>query len=174
MYCDECKKKPATVHLTKIINGEKSEVHLCESCAQNHHKEWTFGLDENFPLNKFLAGLLGYDPQSTQPSMNLSFSLPEKCENCGFNYNQMSQIGRFGCNECYEHFKEKVGPLLRRVQGANRHTGKVPHRSGGTIRLEREIQSLRQTLQEYVSREEFEEAARIRDRIREMEKKLGH
>ncbi|QGG49220.1 UvrB/UvrC motif-containing protein [Heliorestis convoluta] len=173
MYCDECQKKPAAVHLTKIINGEKSEVHLCEDCAQAQHKEWTLGIDANFPLNKFLAGLLGYDPQATGASMNLTFTPPEKCESCGFNYNQMSQIGRFGCNRCYKHFKDKVGPLLRRVQGSNRHTGKVPQRTGGTIRLEREIQSLRLALQEHVVREEFEEAAKVRDQIREIEKKLG-
>lgn len=173
MYCDECKKRPATVHLTKIMNGEKSEVNLCQECARAQQKEWGIAFEANFPINKFLAGLLGYDAHQADPSVDLSFAAPEKCDNCGLNYNQISQIGRLGCDRCYEQFQDKVEPLLRRVQGSTRHTGKVPQRTGGTIRLQREIQALRAALQQHVTREEFEQAAKIRDKIRDLEKEIS-
>ncbi|MBC9785219.1 MULTISPECIES: UvrB/UvrC motif-containing protein [Heliobacterium] len=174
MYCDECKKRPATVHLTKIINGEKSEVNLCEECARAQHKEWSMAFDDDFPINKFLAGLLGFDAHQQQAKqVNFGFAPPEKCENCGATYNQISQTGRLGCNHCFIQFKDKMEPLLRRVQGSNRHTGKVPQRTGGTIRVQREIQQLRAKLQQHVALEEFEQAARVRDRIRDLEKELS-
>lgn len=172
MYCDECKKKPATVHMTKIVNGEKSEVNLCEDCAQEFHKQW-IQFDANFPINKFLAGLLGYEtaPVPGQP-LNVAYPPQQKCDNCGMNFAQISQIGRLGCDQCYSQFAEKVDYLLRRVQGPGRHTGKVPARTGGSIRMQREINQLRNQLQQLVMREEFEQAAQIRDRIRELEKSL--
>ena len=34
MVCQECNQRPATLHFTKIVNGEKEEFHLCEKCAQ--------------------------------------------------------------------------------------------------------------------------------------------
>ncbi|MZP30220.1 hypothetical protein GTO91_10920 [Heliobacterium undosum] len=173
MFCDECKKRPATVHVTKIVNGQKSEVNLCEECARAHHKEWSMAYDDNFPINKFLAGLLGFDTGKTASSVNLNLHAPGKCEHCGANYNQISQTGRLGCHQCYDRFQDKVEPLLRRVQGSNRHTGKVPKRSGGSIRLQREIQNLRARLQQHVSNEEFEQAARLRDQIRELEKGMA-
>lgn len=34
MQCQECGKRPATLHFTKIVNGEKTEFRICESCAR--------------------------------------------------------------------------------------------------------------------------------------------
>ncbi|MDD2421924.1 MAG: UvrB/UvrC motif-containing protein [Heliobacteriaceae bacterium] len=173
MFCEECKKRPATVHLTKIVNGVKSEVNLCEECAHSHHKELGLAFEVNFPINKFLAGLLGYNPNKEEKAVNLNFAAVEKCSNCGMAFNHIGQIGRLGCDNCYLQFQNKILPLLRRVQGSNRHTGKVPHRTGGAIRVQREIQSLRAALQQHVAKEEFEQAAKIRDRIRDLEKGAG-
>lgn len=30
MMCQECGQRPATLHFTKIVNGDKTEFHLCE------------------------------------------------------------------------------------------------------------------------------------------------
>ena len=34
MLCDSCKKADAVVHLTKIENGKRTELHLCAACAE--------------------------------------------------------------------------------------------------------------------------------------------
>jgi hypothetical protein len=33
MLCDECNERPATVHLTQIVNQVMTKVNLCKSCA---------------------------------------------------------------------------------------------------------------------------------------------
>jgi len=59
------------------------------------------------------------------------------------------------------------------VHGNIRHTGKIPRRTGGTLAVKKEIADLRQVLQQAVAREEYEEAARLRDEIRKLEEQLG-
>jgi protein arginine kinase activator len=49
----------------------------------------------------------------------------------------------------------------------------VPARTGGKVRLSKEIDRLKARLREVIGREEFEEAASLRDRIRELEKDLS-
>ena len=34
MICEECHEREASLHFTKIINGEKTEFHICEHCAK--------------------------------------------------------------------------------------------------------------------------------------------
>ena len=69
-------------------------------------------------------------------------------------------------------FDEQLAPLLRRIHGSSRHTGKVPRRSQGAIRFARELERLREELRLAVQREEFEKAAELRDRIRALEKEM--
>ena len=88
-------------------------------------------------------------------------------------YTEFSRSGRLGCAMCYTHFSQQLEPLLRRVQGGTQHAGKVPGRTGGTLMLKNKIQQLRQDLQKYVSNEEFEKAALVRDEIKQLEKDLN-
>ena len=36
MICQECQERPATLHYSKVINGEKTDIHLCEKCADEY------------------------------------------------------------------------------------------------------------------------------------------
>ncbi len=170
MLCQECNKRPATVHLTKIINNEKETFHLCEQCAREKG-EFDFTAPAPFSIHSLLTGLLNMElPQAGQgPGCQVKM----QCEGCGLTYAQFGQIGRFGCSSCYRAFKERLAPLLRRIHGSTQHAGKVPQRAGGSIRLRREIEVLRSRLQSCVDREEFEEAAALRDEIRQLEASLG-
>lgn len=171
MYCEKCKQRPATVHLTQIVNNEKTEMHLCDVCAKEYH-QFPMGWGEGFSVPKFLAGLLNYDP-GVGDEIQIPYRQPMRCEKCGLTYNQFRQIGKFGCSDCYIYFADRLEPLLKRVHGTSKHTGKVPHRTGGTIKLRKELNQLKEDLQRLIIREEFEEAAKVRDRIRDLEKKLG-
>lgn len=165
MLCERCQQNPASVHVTQIINNQKTELHLCQECARELEPQWHW----DFSLPKFLAGLLNYEP-------SLGVSLEQessRCGECGLTFSQFQQSGRLGCPECYRYFAKRLEPLIRRLHGSNHHRGKVPRRAGGNLRLMREIERLRLELQELVAREEFERAAQIRDRIRELEAKLG-
>lgn len=168
MQCQECGKRPATLHFTKIVNGEKTELHICESCARERG-ELIPGASGGFSIHNLLSGLLDFDPASAagakQPAL--------RCEMCGMTYSQFSKMGRFGCSHCYKHFADRLDPLLKRVHGNTVHVGKVPKRAGGRVKTKREIDKLKKEMQSLIAQEDFESAAQLRDRIRELEKEIG-
>lgn len=169
MQCQECGTRPATLHFTKIVNGEKTEFHICESCARDKG-ELIPGTTNGFSIHNLISGLLNFDPH-TKNTVGVA-AKPLHCEECGMSYAQFSKMGRFGCSSCYKYFEDRLDPLLRRIHGNTVHVGKVPERSGGDLQVKREIDKLKTELQLCIAREEFEKAASIRDRIRELEKKV--
>ncbi len=168
MLCERCNLRPANVHLTEIVNGQKKEMHLCENCA-GEIKLQGFSFAPQMNLHKFLAGLLG-------GAGSAGYGQPEgdgkKCEKCGITETQFVNKGLLGCSDCYPVFEEKMLPLLRRIHGNTRHTGKVPESAGGRVKLAKDIEKAKKQLNEAVAREEFELAAELRDAIRQMEKSL--
>ncbi len=171
MLCEQCKQRTATVHITKVVNNHKTEKHLCEVCAKASGHELGFFFEPKFSFHNLLAGLLeGEAGILDAPTVHL-----EKCSFCGLTFPDFRQIGRLGCSGCYTVFGANLDPLLRRIHGSTVHTGKVPKRAGGRIRVKKEIEMLRKKLQEAIEREAYEEAAKIRDEIRakERESKRG-
>jgi len=167
MLCQECRKRPANVHVTRITNGRRTELHLCQECARERGQP-EFVVEPQFPIQSFLAGLL--DP-GAPPFIKLP--APATCAYCGLTYQEFARSGRLGCSSCYERFGERLDPVLRRIHGSSHHGGKVPTRSGGAVRLRRNLQELREALARAVQAEEFEKAAQLRDEIRNLEKELG-
>ena len=166
MLCQECNNNEATVHMKKIVQGKKEEIHLCEECAKE--KEG-FNLESSFSLNNFLAGMFDIEKE---PSIHIGDRKELKCDNCETDYRKFKEIGRFGCSNCYKQFKEKILPLIRRVHGNISHTGKIPKRAGGEISIKRKINELKEELKAAVDKEEFEKAAKLRDEIRRLEKQI--
>jgi len=168
MLCERCNLRPANVHLTEIVNGQKKEMHFCENCAGEIQLQG-FSFVPQMNLHKFLAGLLG-------GVGGAGYSRPvdndRKCEKCGITESQFVNKGLLGCSDCYPFFEEKMLPLLRRIHGNTRHTGKVPERTGGRARLVKDIEKAKKQMNEAVALEEFELAAELRDAIRQMEKSL--
>lgn len=169
MLCERCGQRPATVHLTEITNGHKQDTHLCEVCAGEIQPQG-FGFVPQLNLHNFLAGLLNHELGGGKT--NRQEAPGKKCEECGVAEGQFIKQGLLGCGDCYPYFEEKMLPLLRRIHGNTRHTGKVPERTGGRARLVKEIENLKVLLREAVGREEFERAAQLRDNIRQLEKSL--
>ncbi len=163
MLCEICKKNQAKIHVTQIKDNKKISVHLCQECA---HEKGVAGpaINTHFSVADLLSGLLkGGEDQPTAPD------LQKTCLQCGLSYNSFKESGRFGCSNCYETFRDDLEPLLQKIQKNTHHTGKAPRRCDGNVVVERNIADLRHRLQEAVSEENFEEAARLRDRIRELE-----
>ncbi|MCM3570035.1 UvrB/UvrC motif-containing protein [Neobacillus mesonae] len=175
MLCQECGQRPAALHFTKIINGEKTEVNLCEVCAQEKSGMLMFSGQPGFDFNNLLAGLLKIDPSFQKPSQSpLQQEELLHCEYCSMTFPQFLKLGRFGCAHCYETFKDQLQPVLRRLHSGNwTHNGKIPKRIGGDIHLRKHVDELKQSLQQCIASEEFEKAAQIRDEIRSIEKKLA-
>ncbi|PLT35365.1 UvrB/UvrC motif-containing protein [Bacillus sp. V5-8f] len=176
MICQECNERPATLHFTKIINGKKNEVHMCDRCAQEKGEMFMLNGGSGFSINNLLAGLLNIDPGFQQAKPN---ALPKKevlrCEGCNLSFPQFVHMGKFGCAECYETFKDHLDPILKRVHSGNTsHHGKIPKRIGGSIHIKKQINDLKLHLKQLIEQEEFEKAAELRDRIRSLEKEMGN
>ncbi|NLJ87036.1 MAG: hypothetical protein GX322_11495 [Firmicutes bacterium] len=169
MVCEECRKRPAVIHITKIVNNRKTEAHLCQECAQSRG-ELTFVSPTAFTFQNFLAGMLQHSQATpTGPSVETPTAY---CPNCGFSYNQFKESGQLGCSVCYEHFQGQIKPLLKRIQGSVAHTGKIPSQHGVAIECRRQIEMLREQQRTAISQEKYEDAAKLRDKIRALEKEL--
>ena len=169
MLCDICGKNPATVHLTEIIDEQMNELHLCEECA----REKSAAMEQQFGLSDLLAGLAEFEKPPKENEAPASI----KCPNCGLTYSDFKKIGRLGCGDCYISFKKYLAPLLKRIHGSCQHVGKSPIK---TVKVSRkkpdlaqkpDLTELRQKLAKAIESEAFEEAAKIRDQIKELEKK---
>lgn len=162
MLCDKCGKNPAVVHRITTINGKKQEVHLCKECAM---QDKTMFMDDTFSINALLSSLLdmGMDtPVKIEKLQGL------KCEQCGQTFSEFRQTGRLGCDACYVSYRDRLIPLLKRVQGNVQHSGKVPKRAWSSLRVKNEINRLKEELERAVRAEEYERAAILRDKIKSM------
>ncbi|WP_078551139.1 UvrB/UvrC motif-containing protein [Bacillus alkalicellulosilyticus] len=170
MKCQECNERPATLHFTKIINGEKTEFHICEHCAREKG-EYNPG-SNSFSIHQLLSGLLNYEQplaKGTPPKT----AAPLTCSKCKTTYEQFVRTGRFGCAQCYESFAVKLDPVLKRVHGGNHtHGGKIPKRIGGSLQVRKKIEMLKEALRFHIEKEEFEQAAIIRDQIRSLQQTI--
>lgn len=176
MICQECNERPATLHFTKINNGKKTEFHLCEVCAQEKGEHFVVTNTSSFSINNLLAGLLNFDHNYQLAQQKASLYEQQQvlqCESCSMTYKQFIQVGRFGCAHCYETFRDQLQPILRRLHSGNStHNGKIPKRIGGNIHYKKKVEELKIDLKSAIENEEFEQAAIVRDEIREIEKLL--
>ncbi len=163
MMCDICGKKKATVHLTEIVDEQMSEMHLCEECA----RQKSVHMEQQFGLADLLAGLADFGkPMGEAEKIDL------QCRNCGMTYEDFRKFGRLGCSECYEAFKGQLAALLKKVHGSNQHLGKTPVRMPQSEKKRIEgFQDLKNQLMQAIQMEDFEKAADLRDKIRDLEKK---
>ncbi len=163
MLCERCGQQQAQVTFTQVINGVKSEAHVCKQCAT---ELGAFGLGPQLGLSfqNFFSSLLNQSWQQTIPARE-----EKVCSNCGLTYNQFCKLGRLGCAQCYQAFEEQLVPLIRRVQGGLEHKGKIPVVSGAISRRAQEQQNLRAQLQKAVQEERYEDAAKLRDRLQSSE-----
>lgn len=168
MYCEDCKQKPATVHLTQVFNGNIMQSHLCEECAAKKGG-FLFDTGNKFSIPNLLSSIFG-----TSCSVDLApVSEMVTCPNCGISFYDIRQTGKLGCSECYKVYEQALEPTLRRIHGNSQHIGKIPSRGGEKVIIKKQMDNLKTKLQEAVSQEEYEKAAEIRDTIKEMESKLG-
>ncbi len=175
MLCDRCQKRDAKILYTEIINGTKKEQHLCEECAADYT---SFQMEKPFSeltLGDLLATLLDshYTSDGTSKT-NQNNQADIICDDCGTTYEEFLQSGRFGCASCYRKFHNELGKTIKGIQGSDVHTGKRPKGYiSSTDRILKgltELEKLGLKLQEAIEKEEFEEAARLRDIIKDMKK----
>ena len=180
MYCENCGKNYANVKYTQVINGEKKEMLLCDECSK------ILGI-ENFNIPIDFSTFLGdfftqFEDENILPQLMNKREL--RCKRCNSSFEDFINTGRFGCPECYSSFEGKIDSLLKNIQGANRHVGRL-----GKIESENlsenqektgenseeinqnltEIDKLKHRLKLAIREEKYEEAASLRDEIKKLE-----
>lgn len=153
MLCQNCGEREARISITQIVNNKKTEIHLCHQCAQQSGQA-----DPVFVLQKMLAGMVDWGSDSVGKG--------KSCPGCGLTELELRQKGRFGCGRCYQTWAPLVNTIINRVQGRTAHTGKIPLSAGKRAVAQREMGELKEKLQAAVREERFEDAAKLRDRIR--------
>ncbi|MBO4339520.1 MAG: UvrB/UvrC motif-containing protein [Clostridiales bacterium] len=165
MICQSCGKAEATTHFKRIINGEVTEGHLCSDCAK------ALGVNDMFSGFDFGFSDLLSEFFADSPVAALSAN-SVKCENCGSSFSDIVKSGRIGCADCYETFFDKLMPSIQRLHGNTKHEGKVPLNEVTNEPEEAdEIATLREKMNKAIENEDFEEAAELRDKIKELEGK---
>lgn len=160
MMCDKCGKNLATTHIKTVINGQVEEHNLCAYCAAKGGYN-SFG---TLSLSNMLASMFG-------DSIENGTSTKERCKCCGCSFSDIVESGRVGCGECYETFRNELMPSLNRLHGKVKHVGSLPEAVVKVQTNEEKIEKLRESLKSAIEKEEFEQAAKIRDEIKKLEGK---
>lgn len=167
MFCERCQKNQATVHMTKIVNEQKVEMHLCSECA----KQMEFGGPISF--QDIFQGLLDIAASAMQQSQTKEENKDVKqikCPVCGLTYDGFKHNGKLGCAFCYQIFKPHLDTTLKSIHGGISHKGKIPHKNGEELIAKKELEYLKKELQQAIKEERYEDAAMYRDKIRAAQK----
>ena len=157
MRCQRC-PKPATLHLTEIVGPKQiEEMHFCEECAQKHLYESPEKLPEPKPVE------IAKDDAEIEALNRL------ECPQCGITFKDFRSTGRLGCPHDYVVFKKELVPLLENIHGEVKHQGKSPRRKYPQSGMLSQLGQLRKKLQNAVGMEDYEQAAQLRDQIRQLE-----
>lgn len=169
MLCDFCGKREATVHITQVAGGKKTEMHLCPECAKQlgGEKEGSF---ITLSLPKLISSVFVGDEWK---GFARKVPSPRSCERCGMTMEEFGKVGKFGCSNCYRTFRGAISNVLRQVHGSTRHVGRRPRCLASEMfdvnsELD-ELSRLKEELKRAVESEDYERAAQIRDRIKALE-----
>lgn len=167
MKCDHC-EKPATYHITELMENTPQEVHLCEEHAHQY-----LATDEGEtpePATPSLAGALAHQLKLGQTAEDLARLDKQECPICGITFYEFRNQGRLGCPHDYVCFEEELEPLVFNIHGATEHQGKRPiHSVGGSSDWQTDLIRLRRELKEAVEDERYERASELRDEINTLE-----
>lgn len=155
MLCEKCGKNNATVMYTQIVNGQKSTLNICSQCASGESIFDNFGSLLNF----------GVRPSSQNTV----------CPVCNMTLSEFSRKGRAGCGECYNTFRSHASAMLRKIHGSTQHITAQDNAEEKKEETKQEakpknpVEELKEQLKCAIAEENFEQAAVLRDKIRESE-----
>ena len=166
MLCQNCGKNEATTHIKQVIYGDTAERHLCSECAEH------LGYGDAFSGFGFnISGLFGNFFGDAVHSLNTPRKVT-RCAKCGYSFNDIVRDGRVGCAECYKTFYNELKPSIQRIHGQVHHNGKIASTVEPVNEQENsvsEVEELKSKMEEAIKTQNFELAAQLRDKIKELE-----
>lgn len=164
MTCELCGKEKAVVRIRQIIGNESKEMHLCETCARERGIIGNEGgVGEGVAW--LLQGLFEKIPSKVAHSA--------VCPVCGTRFRDVRESGRVGCSQCYMTFTKELRRHFKGEGSAKTHKGKLPNRvlTYKLFFIDRE--NLKINLKTALENEDYEKAAVLRDKIRQIDKISG-
>ena len=137
---------------------------LCEKCAAKLGYSNIFdgfGFDFDNLLGSFFANI---EPK-LMPLNN------KRCDFCGSSFEDISNSGKVGCTKCYDVFFEQLMPSVKRIHGNTKHSGKCASAAGEENIVKNKIQTLNERMKIAINEQNFEEAAKIRDELKNLQEK---
>lgn len=169
MLCDNCKKRQATVRYEENINGDKKKVNLCAICSKE------LGILSHSFMDNMLFSFFD-EPLS----IGYEKVKEEKCNKCGYSFSDYAKTGLLGCDKCYNTFESKLTPILKKLHGKSYHVKEQKDKENIVEKIKMnnnsntnssEIDILKQKLNKAIEKEEYENAAEIRDKIKELKER---
>lgn len=171
MLCQNCSKREATTHIKRVVNGEATEAHLCAECAKKLGYDGFFD-DFSLSIPNIFASFF------QDSAFALAGAKNEHCEKCGSTFDDIIRSGMVGCADCYSKFYDRLLPSIQRIHGRAKHVGNVPYEEVEDISVpekeekeltnEEKIQNLEAEMKNAVERQDFEQAAVLRDEIKKL------
>lgn len=156
LECSEC-KRPITVIYTEIVGDLMTQTSMCAECPE---------------LQKRLKGVAHDFKCGTQEEVSAGVA----CGNCGTTLDAVKMGSALGCPNCYELFGDiilselkEAENLPQRLSVTNKsstiHIGRIP---GETLEITPSLRllALNEALNETLKREDYEQAAILRDQIK--------
>ena len=153
MNCELCHKQPATVHFKQVADGVAKELFVCAECAAKNG----FEVQSPTSLTDFLFGI-GFETGEKNPPKDRG----KTCPVCKMSRRDFDKTSRLGCPACYDTFGDELMPLIADTHTGGQHRGKVP----ACARVSAEAAALQEALDKAVARQDFEEAAALRDKFK--------
>ena len=191
MLCDNCGKREANVRYSENINGRRKELNLCEECSK---KLGITNMNFNMPIDfsSFFGEFMeDFATPDFIPLLNQVKTL--KCDQCGYTFDDIVNTGKLGCGNCYSVFEERLDPIIKRIQGSNKHVGRIGKIIDDRITKKHEevnktsekqesnikenetksekqnkLEKLQEELKQAIKEERYEDAAKIRDQIKNL------
>ena len=165
MRCEICGKKQAVIHIQQVIGREKVDIHLCEACARK--RGISTGEDKvEVSVGNLISGLVKMKSKKEPAARS--------CLRCGTTWERVQARKRLGCSECYTVFNKEILSALASGGLKNRgYPGKYPRRLAHFKTYLVDVLKLKEGLKDALRKEDYEAAARLRDRIREIEDPPG-
>ncbi len=160
LECSEC-KKPISVRYTEIVGDMITEIHMCADCPE---------------LQKRLHGTSPREFVAEQTGNPAGL----ECGNCGTTLEDVKRGHLLGCSICYTVFEDvlftemqttnRLPPKMINKKGHPLHIGRSPGETS-SVTLSSRLVALDEALKETLSREDYEQAALLRDQIKEITEK---
>ena len=163
MLCQSCEKRQASTHIKTILNGELKEFNLCSECAAKLGYG-SFFTNFGFDIDKLFGSFMD-SPDIRKKA--------KRCQFCGSSFEEIAKSGKVGCAHCYEEFYDELLPSIQRIHGRTNHTGKLARSAGTEVKVRDEIAKCKAELEDAIKTQEFEKAAELRDKIKELEKNIA-